>query len=346
MANPTHEAGSLDTAILFVDLVSSSEFASVLGLREYAEYLDSFQRTCLSQCQYFFETVHTGKYSEGFDYEIRFIGDELVVYLHTDRHGNDVYQLVCLAISLKCAWLACPKNVERVTCGMGTVDIACGVHFGTVWTTPKPSGLEKRGFAINLAKRIETASRDGKHFHIFLSDAAYKRIALLLRNLLAGPRMILPMKGVLVPVGVCEIEESFVDPYKRLAPEFQTGFQETAHTALAANSEEGWIHSCYQVWEESRNKCVTEECLNLCLGILKVSPTNAVALYYAGQGLVERNQPEIARLYLTDLTHYHTTFADGWLSLGLVCQQLGDTENAHHALLQARRHGIPEEDLP
>src|SRR3990170_1998646 len=167
------EAGPLDTAILFVDLVSSSEFASVLGLHEYADYLDSFQRACLSQCRHFFDTVHAGKY----------------------REGIDIYQLVCLAISLKCAWLASPKNVERVQSRMGTVDIACGVHFGTVWATPHAKGLEKRGFAINVAKRIETASREGKHFHIFLSDAAYKRIAALLRNLLVGDRMVLPMKG-------------------------------------------------------------------------------------------------------------------------------------------------------
>ncbi len=348
MAKPTHEAGPLDTAILFVDLVSSSEFASVLGLQEYADYLDSFQRTCLTQCRFFFETVHAGKYAEGFDYEIRFIGDELVVYLHAERPGNDVYQLVCLAISLKCAWLACPKNVERVACGMGTVDIACGIHFGTVWATPHLKGLEKRGFAINVAKRIETASREGKHFHIFLSDAAYKKIALLLRNLMAGPRLVLPMKGVLVPIGVCEIEESFVDPYKRLDPVFHEGFQHTAHAALAANSEEGWIHSCLQVWEESRNGCVTDECLDLCLGILKANPHNAVALYYAAQGLVERNHCESARLYLEDLTRYHPVFADGWLSLGRVCKQLGDPVSARHAILQARRHGIPEneEDLP
>ncbi len=344
MTKPTHEAGPLDTAILFADLVSSSEFASVLGLHEYADYLDSFQSTCLSQCRYFFEAVHGGKYIEGFDYEIRFIGDELVVYLHAERPGNDVYQLVCLAISLKCAWLACPKNIERVECGMGTVDIACGIHFGTVWATPQPKGLEKRGFAINLAKRIETASREGKHFHIFLSDAAYKRIALLLRNLLAGPRMMLPMKGVLGLVGVCEIEESFVDPYKRLNPVFHEGFQHTAHTALAVNSEEGWIHSCFQVWEESRNGCVTDECLELCLGILKVNPSNAVALYYAAQGLVERDHHKSARLYLEDLTQFHPTFADGWLDLGRVCKRLGDPVNALHAILQARRHGIPEEE--
>ena len=36
----------LETAVLFVDLVASSEFASVLGLREYAEYVDSFEQVC------------------------------------------------------------------------------------------------------------------------------------------------------------------------------------------------------------------------------------------------------------------------------------------------------------
>lgn len=335
--------GPLNVAVLFVDLVNSSEFASVLGLQEYAEYLDSFKHACLAQSRHFFETVHRSKYQEGVDYRVSFIGDELVVFLHSGREADDIYQLVCLAICLKCAWLASPKNTERIQAGMGTVDIACGIHFGGVWATPQQDGYDLRGFTINVAKRIETASREGKNFHIFLSDTAYKKISQLLRNLLVSEGKILPMKGVIVPVGIYEVEDSFVDPYKRLDPEFIEGFQKVARSALESNTCEAWIHSCLQVWEESRNGKVTDECFEICRHTLKSHPGNAVALYFIGQAYQEHCDPERAKLYLEDLTRVHPTFADGWLLLSKVYQSLEDHPASRRAALQAERHGIPLE---
>src|SRR5215218_11379953 len=79
--------GMLETAILFVDLVSSSDFASVLGLKAYAEYVDSFEQLCRKQCAYFFEDFHNKQTNKGWkfgrDYYWNFLGDELVVFMHT-----------------------------------------------------------------------------------------------------------------------------------------------------------------------------------------------------------------------------------------------------------------------
>jgi len=38
---------------MFVDLVDSSAFSSVLGLKEYADYVDSFHRVVRVQCEFF-----------------------------------------------------------------------------------------------------------------------------------------------------------------------------------------------------------------------------------------------------------------------------------------------------
>ena len=106
---PNRTRHPLEAAILFVDLVNSSDFATALGLREYAGYVDAFEELCQRQCEHFFKTYHEGEYQPGKNYSWEFSGDELVVFMHTDRPANDVYQLVCLAITLKCGWLARPR---------------------------------------------------------------------------------------------------------------------------------------------------------------------------------------------------------------------------------------------
>jgi hypothetical protein len=81
--------GPVDTAIMFVDLVDSSAFSSVLGLKEYADYVDAFHTVVWVQCEYFFKRYLRGKYKEGRDYEFIVIGDQLVFFLHTAKSAND-----------------------------------------------------------------------------------------------------------------------------------------------------------------------------------------------------------------------------------------------------------------
>ena len=44
--------GPLDTAVMFVDLVDSSVFSSVLDLKEYSDYVHSFQACGRSSTTY------------------------------------------------------------------------------------------------------------------------------------------------------------------------------------------------------------------------------------------------------------------------------------------------------
>lgn len=340
--------GPLETAILFVDLISSSEFASVLSLREYAAYVDSFEDLCRRQCRYFFETFLRGTYVLGEHYGMSFLGDELVVYMHTGRPANDVYQLLSLAAALKCGWLGTPANAERVAAGAPTAELAAGVHIGTVWARRNEGGgdLVRRGVTINVAKRVESASRDGEHFRIFVSDNAFKRVNRRIRHIVFSPRRILPMKGVVLPVAVREVRDSFLDSIKRLDPRLVSGFQRVARQALASNSFDLWIHSCLQVSEEARRERVSDDCFEMCRHILNIDPQNPVALYYAAQGWRERDQPESALLFLEDLTRHWPGFADGWLELARLLKGFGDKDAARRALLQARRHGVADEEEP
>lgn len=340
------DEGPLDTTILFVDLVSSSEFASVLGLREYAEFVASFERLCREQCRHYFEDYLEGAYQYGRDYEVQFIGDELAIFMHTGLNHNDVYQLIVLAVMLKCGWLASPLNAQRIRNGISSTELAAGLHFGRIWAKRTESGFAKCGFAINLAKRTESSSREGERFRINVTDPAFKQINRRMRNLLFGKRTLVAMKGVVVPVGVYEVVESFLNPSGRLAPQFADDFAHVARQALASNTFDMWIHSCLQVWEQNANGGVTDDCLALCERVLNIDPPSAVALYYAAQGYRERGQLETARLYLEDLVHHWPGFGDGWLELGRLLKTLGDTSSARRALLQARRGGVAEDEEP
>ena len=62
---PVGKEGPLDVSVLFIDLVSSSEFASIMGLREYSEYVETFHRLCIEQCRYYFEEFLGGEYRAG-----------------------------------------------------------------------------------------------------------------------------------------------------------------------------------------------------------------------------------------------------------------------------------------
>jgi class 3 adenylate cyclase len=337
------EAGALDAAILFVDLVSSSEFASVMGLREYAEFVESFHDMCMQQCGYVFDTTWRDKYlHDGRHYAFEATGDELVVFLHTERPHDDVYQLICLAITLKCAWLGMPYNADRIRRGVPASELAVGIHSGRIWAVREPDRVRRCGFAINLAKRTESVSRQGSNFRIAVTDPAYKRVNTRLRNLLFGPRIRTEMKGIVLPIGVYEIVDSFVNPARRMAPQLMEGFETIARDALATSSFDLWIHSCLQVSSEAKQDRVSDSELAVCEQVLNIAPANAVALYYAAQGYQERGDDPRALLHLEDLTKVWARFADGWLERGKLLSKLGEKEAAHRCLQQARRLGAAE----
>jgi len=347
-APPPGQDGPLETAILFVDLVSSSDFASVLGLEDYARYIDSFEQLCRAQCNHFFQVLHGNKgWTPGLQYEVQFLGDELIVYLHSGNVPNDVYQLVALAITLKCGWLGTALNRQRVESGAPSAELACGIHVGHVWAQrTEADAYKRRGFTINVAKRVESASREGQNFRIYVSDPAMKRVNRRGRTVLFSPRKIVQMKGVVVPVGVYEVVDSFINPHKRVVQTLLDGFLEVAHKAMNTNAYDLWIHSCLQVYEEAKNgHKVTKENLDLCHKTLNIDPGNASALLHAAQGTRDAGDHETARLIYEDLTSSWPTFGEGWLELGRLLKKMGDPAGARRAILQARRCAVaPEEE--
>lgn len=333
------------TAILFMDLVDSSVFASVLELREYAAYLDSFRNICLSQCRYFFEKFLEGKYSEGPEYSARIIGDELLVYVHTGKAHNDVYLLACLASTLKAAWLAAPLNQLRTSRRQPVSQISGGIHYGLVWAHPHGRGYDFSGYAINMAKRIEGHSREGSRYRILLSDHAFKQIHFRQRNLLFGPCLTFDSKGLLGRTIAYEIHSTFMNLGQRLDDQLAPDVKRLLAEAVQLTTQDLWMHDFHQVWTEATCGEVCDDAMDLCRAVLMYEPNDPNAMYHLAQALRERGDPETARMILNELTAAWPRFGDGHWELARLLQSLGEAALSAQSLRTARLLGI-DDPLP
>ncbi len=332
----------METGILFMDMVDSSIFASVMGLREYAEHLDSFHRICLRQCDFFFECFLEGKYKRGEDYSARIIGDELLVFCHTGKPHNDVYLLVCLAATLKAAWLGAPMNRKLVSRKQATSQISGGIHYGPVWAQRRGEGYEFSGYAINMAKRIESHSREGSRYHILVSDHAFKQVHFRQRNVIFGPAITFSPKGILGKTRAFELVSTFMNPAPRLAPEFVEETGRLLVKLLRTTTQDPWMHDFHQVWNESENGKITDEAMELCRATLLHDVGDPVSLYHLAQAYRERDDPATAATVLGELTAKWPRFGDGHLELAGVLETLGDMEAARESLRKARLCGIED----
>ena len=336
------ESGPMDVGVLFVDLVDSSVFASVLGLREYADYLGSFHEVCLSQCRHFFETYLEGRYQEGRHFRARMLGDELLVFLHTGKAHNDVYLLTCLAAVLKAAWLVSPANLERLKRKTPVGEISAGIHHGQVWAVADERGYEFAGFAINLAKRVESHSRTGRYYRVFLSDQAFKQIHFRQRNLIFTRGERFDAKGIFGQIICHELAHSFLNPVPRVSRDVSELVHGRVLDVIQPAFQDLWIHDMFQVWSESEHGAVTDECMELCRNVMHHSPDDPVSLYHLAQAYRERGDLGSAAILLGDLCRAWPQFADGHLDHARVLSQQGDAKRADDELRRARILGLDE----
>ena len=99
-------------------------------------------------------------------------GDELCLIMSGGDEKTDIRVALTVAARLEAAFLTCPINRERLAHGRNFFDIGIGIHSGHVTLglrenlltvsgeQPKPT-LKPEGYTINLAKRVESLSREG-----------------------------------------------------------------------------------------------------------------------------------------------------------------------------------------
>jgi len=175
--------GDIDAVLLFVDIVDSSKFSSVLGFQEYAKRLLDFQRI--------FRTLGRRYFPEPEDDTIGYCsvtarGDEGTVFCiekDFEKRAALVFRAIEFVYHLKGIMYFGPGDSKVSTKKEDAplrMKIGAGIHFGKVVYSTKISENHRKkisqidGYSINKAKRIESSSRQGVYSGIVLSKEAAK----------------------------------------------------------------------------------------------------------------------------------------------------------------------------
>jgi len=214
-AKSTTEELGRDTVIMFVDIMGASEVSNHKNLKEYWEFVNTFQDLFGQVCKKYMSAWYEEEDLKYVQYSAR--GDEgvLMIFRQTDQAGlsGDIDTAVNIALALKREWLCLKDNSKRVTeSGLLPVNLAVGIHAGSTYLEKKQDKLHPEGYAINLAKRVEGYSRQGRFTNIFLSEAAHGYLNFLPDErlyLFDSPQIFSP-KGISRDIRVYEVKHHYL----------------------------------------------------------------------------------------------------------------------------------------
>lgn len=159
---------------LFADIVGCSEISNHMPLLKYNEFLNDFQACFKEVCAHYMKREYEEHEHPFFKYSVR--GDEgclmIFVPVGDEIMARHIDIAINIALDLKRKWLFNEHNRERIKgIGLLPVDLAIGIHSGKVYLNKEGDDYRPEGYAINLAKRIESEARNGKFTHILVSEA-------------------------------------------------------------------------------------------------------------------------------------------------------------------------------
>lgn len=208
--------GGREIVVLFADVVGCSEVSNHSSIEDYEKFINSFHECFKRVCNYYKKHVYEPHEFNLFQVETR--GDEGCLKIFVAKSGEDLARDVDVAISialdLKTLWLFSGHNRDRINDGkLLPIELAIGIHMGKVWMTVNSDGTYKvEGYAINLAKRIESASRSGKFTHILVSESAHGQLYYHRdeRVYKFTDAFTIPTKGISQDIRVLEVKHHFL----------------------------------------------------------------------------------------------------------------------------------------
>ena len=220
------------TVILFADIMGASEVSNHKTTGQYFEFVRDFQKIFLETCREHFRAFHDPD-EDYYLYDAR--GDEGLLMIFPPAEGSvfdfgrDVDTAITIAFGLKRRWLLSDENTNRIKdSGLLPIDIGIGIHVGHTWidqgqasTTrseqnPKdpqnPTDSKPEGYAVNLAKRVESHTRNGRYTNVFLSESAHGAWQNLPdeRTFIFDEPQVIEPKGISRKIAVFEVKHHFL----------------------------------------------------------------------------------------------------------------------------------------
>lgn len=328
--------------VLFADIVGASEVSNHKTLEQYNAFLGEFHSVFMEVTKDHKATWYKEHEQRYFNSSVR--GDEGCVMILVPGRADlaaDVDVAVNIGLDLKRRWLLSQDNANRIRkTGLLPTDLAIGINVGKAYINDSPDGpfvYRPEGYAINLTKRIESASRAGQFTRVFVSEAARGELHFLRDEVtytFAPQRSINP-KGISRDIRVYEVKHHFLATdwsyYKEItrrtrAADFAPGAAEVglARLAYQANPTNLWLAQEYMMLDMQYERARLEKkknegdkpearkvyaraaqvCRRFATGELRDAGILAIAGFIAGES---NNFTEEQRFYreAMDIDRYH-----------------------------------------
>lgn len=173
--NPTKRK-VVDAVVLFADVMDSATISDILDPIQYDGFISEFQAVGAGTIRGTPELLDGDRLV---DCAIR--GDEVCLIICGTDQKTDIRIALTVAGRIKAAFLATGTNRKRLQNRRNFFDIGIGIHVGRVTVglrhdplsnRPRAETIRPEGYTINLAKRVESFSRDGLFSHITMSGDA------------------------------------------------------------------------------------------------------------------------------------------------------------------------------
>jgi hypothetical protein len=327
---------------MFVDIVDSSIYSSILGTVKFAQKVLQFQELFLELGnRYFKNNPHFESRVDSFC-QIESRGDEGQVFIVDPREkGEDlVYRAVKFAFELKAKLkLLTSQDADPAPREMS---IAVGIHYGevAVITTSQLQDEIYRtlieritGYSINYAKRVESSSRIGRFSHVFLSKEA--------ADLLSYTPIVLckhhaSLKGIQANEELYEVRSAFLSEIPLPSPDINARNQNeqlvTYYTTKCSKNEflrEPWLKSfvlsvLHTKLDETNGTTLMNERFERISHMVWNKPTedDPILLYWRARECESQDKFSRSVNYLKDIISTYPAFLHARIKIIDMCYQM------------------------
>ena len=321
---------SIEAIIFFADIIGSATISEYTPEEEYDIFICEFQDIAL-------HVIKENLKKYGYDDEDKLFceftvrGDETVFILYTKNRDRDIKTAISTAIELKRACFL--SNFNRKRKGKSFYNIGIGIHLGNVILKKHPSieGTTRKfnaeGYAINLAKRIEGYSREGKFSKIMLSK---KITDIATLPMILSNRIDVPLVGIYGSYPIYELQVYGQIEDVEITPHIEPKDIDYYVAALESSGYDMWLLlTVARYFYDEEDYVIAQKYYN---DAIERYPNFLAGYTYLGRSLYRQNKFREAKQYLTKAYEMAPLSPRVNNFLAIALRRLGDYRSAfqHH----------------